>query len=502
VPPIAAGENLDSIVDDFGRMPTVVSGSTDLSAPTTTSVDVNGVAYLVTEQRRRFVSDVIEHAFLQDIAALGVWPGEVIQGNALLVGDVAPIGPQPRQPGTVRITTALISNTPGPQFRDLDNPDGALVDEARLDILNDINPEGSAGIVKPGFERASTLREAGVKLGVMVKGPSFGVDANFALDRTYKSTVVVASLRQIFYSVTFAPHGAGATGFWPEADVRYPEELERYMGAGNPPLYIDSVQYGRFICVVAQGSYSSSELSAALQVSFEAGVRGNVNIDANTREILENSQVNAYMVGVPGAQGFTGLLDDPVNELDRIMTTGRSFSLENPGAPVSFTCRHIADNTQAHVGLVADYTEPLSAQGVDVNQARFEVYDGPGGGLLDTKIRVNPGDRVTINASGQIWGSGIIASGPNGPAGWPGHRADRNAPLPEGTAFCLVARFSSNPQWMEAKAFWENTITPGWEGVLLLQPNDPNPEDGNANYRWEVYVDVKRAGAAAARLYV
>lgn len=58
-----------------GRMPPVVSGSTDLSSPTSTRVDVDGVAYLVTEQRRRIVNDVIEHAFLQDIAAMGVWPG-------------------------------------------------------------------------------------------------------------------------------------------------------------------------------------------------------------------------------------------------------------------------------------------------------------------------------------------------------------------------------------------------------------------------------------------
>lgn len=59
-------------------MPPVVSGSIDLSSTTSTWVDVGGVAYLVTEQRRRIVNDVVEHAFLQDIAAPG--PNAIVGG--------------------------------------------------------------------------------------------------------------------------------------------------------------------------------------------------------------------------------------------------------------------------------------------------------------------------------------------------------------------------------------------------------------------------------------
>jgi hypothetical protein len=98
--PAPATGDLNSAIDSLGRMPRVVAGSTDLAPPTQASVDVNSVAYLVTEQRRRTVNDVVEHAFLQDIAAMGVWPGQVIQGKSLLVGDVAPVGPFVRQPGT------------------------------------------------------------------------------------------------------------------------------------------------------------------------------------------------------------------------------------------------------------------------------------------------------------------------------------------------------------------------------------------------------------------
>src|SRR5262249_49407895 len=54
--------DLNFTVDKCGRMPIVVSGSTDLAAPTTSMVDANGVAYLLVEQRRKLVNDVVEHA--------------------------------------------------------------------------------------------------------------------------------------------------------------------------------------------------------------------------------------------------------------------------------------------------------------------------------------------------------------------------------------------------------------------------------------------------------
>ena len=496
--PAPAGKDLNAAVDNLGRMPPVVTGSTDLASPSSTTVDVNGVAYLVTEQRRRIVNDVIEHAFLQDIAAMGVWPGQVIQSQALLVGDVAPIGPFIRQAGKLQIVTDLISNTPHPQSADLENPDAARVHQARRDILNAINPTGSAGLLKTDFERASTLREVGVKLGVTVKGSAFGVDANATLDQTYRRSVVVASIRQLFYTVTFTPDSAGATGFWPEGDVSY-QDLEHYVGVGNPPLYVDSVQYGRFICVTAQGAFSSSELAGALKVSWQALASGSVNIDARTREVLESSQVKIYTLGVPGSQNFQDLTD-PITQLQQVYTSGLSFTHQNPGAPISFTCRHIADGTLAHVRLAAEYTQPLSAQGQNVSQREFEVFDGPGGGLVDTRIQVNPGDTVTISARGEIW-SGVFSSGTNGPEGWPGHTADPAAPQPAGTAYCLVVRFG-NGQWIEAKGFWEGSPDAGSGGILQLNVNDNNPYNGDPAKRWHVFVDVNRAGAAAAGVYV
>jgi hypothetical protein len=500
--PGSEDDDFNSDVEDLGRMPQIVPGSTDLASPTSTTVEANGVPYTITEQRRRIVNDVIEQAFLQDIAAMGVWPGQVIQSRGLLVGDVAPIGPFARQPGRIQIVTDFTQenpqNEPQPQYQDVPNPSAATVDEARRRVLNQVDPTDSMGLLKTGFERATTLREVGVKLGVTVKGGAFGVDANASLEQSYKSSVVVASIRQTYYSVTFAPHRAGAAGFWPSEDVSY-EDLEPYAYEGNPPLYIDSVQYGRFICVMARGDFSSSELAGALRVSYDAATKVNVNIDVRTREILERSEVKAYTVGVGGGQNFQDIAD-PVTGLQRVYSNGLRFSLQYPGAPISFTCRHIADQTLAHVGLAAEYTQPLSVQGVDVTNQKFYVFDGPGGGNVDTGIIANPGDAVTVSASGQIW-SGVWGTGTHGPGGWT-WTAGTDKPLPGAKINSLIIKFG-NGNWLEAKdGRWENTLDANTRGTLILGINDDNPLNGDPNRKWEVIVNVRRANAAAAGVYI
>lgn len=499
-------DGTEAAVDRCGRLPPVVAGSSDLAPPTSGTVDVEGVAYIVTEQRRRLVNDVVEQAFLQDIAAMGVWPGQTIQGKALLAGDVAPIGPFPRRPGTLGVTdvitdppdvTDAVTDTPHGQSATVEEPDAASVNEARLRILRGLRPSDSPGPAKTGFERASTLREVGVKLGVTVKGAAFGVDANASLDQTRRRSTVVASIRQVFYSVTFTPHGPRVGGMWdPDTDW---DELAAFMGPGNPPLYVDSVQYGRFICVTAQGSFASTEIAGALKAHWKNATSGTVALDARTKEVLENCQVKVYTIGVPGRRNFQDLTD-PLADLREVYRGGLAFSLDNPGAPVSFTCRHIADGTLAHVGLAAEYTEPLSARGEDLYDRPFEVFDGPdpGHGLVDTGIRVNPGDRVTVRARGRVW-SGVIFSQPHGPEGWRGHGADPAAPLPQGTAYAFIIRFGDG-KWIEAGPFWEGS--PDSAGLLQLNVNDNIPWNGDSSKRWQVHVDVRRAGAEAVGIFV
>ena len=85
-----------------------------------------------------------------------------------------------------------------------------------------------------------------------------------------------------------------------------------------------------------------------------------------------------------------------------------------------------------------------------------------------------------------------------------GHRIGDNAPLPNGTAYCLIGRYGSdtNSAWFEVKNFYEADVPEKQRGTLQLNTNDDNPYNGDPNKRWNVRVSVRRTDAASAGIFI
>jgi hypothetical protein len=64
-----------------------------------------------------------------------------------------------------------------------------------------------------------------------------------------------------------------------------------------------------------------------------------------------------------------------------------------------------------------------------------------------------------------------------------------------------VIRFGTG-DWIEAGPFWQGSPGPGQGGLLQLNTNDNKPHNGDPAHRWNVIVDVERAGAAAVGVYI
>lgn len=495
-PPVS--QTRDQQISSFGRLSSVADSNVKIGDLAPVDVNANGVNYRVTQERYQTVRDVVKQSYLKDLASMGVWPGQVIQGSALNGGGVAAIGPFTRVPGTINISTEFVASMPGQQYAEVSQPSAATIDQARRAIVNSLNATDAVGTLNATFEQASTLREIGVNAGLNVTGSAFSVDANMSLNQTFKQSCVVGVIRQVFYNVSFDPSVAGSNGFWPESISM--SQLSPYMGSGNPPLYISSVQYGRMICILARGEFSSSELKASIKASHDSSVKVGANADTKWKDVLNRSDVTIYTIGVPGYANFQKL-SSPVEELDKVYQAGLKFSTQNPGAPISFVAKHIADNTDAHVSLVAQYTKAVSAIGADFGPATYSVWDGPGGGTVDTGVNVNPGDTVTVSTKGQIW-SGAFLSGTHGPEGWPGHKPDPAAPVPTGAnAYSFILSIGGQ-KWFEAKTFWSGTPPSGASGRLLLGINDNIPYNGDPNKKWTSTVTVKRGNATSAGVYI
>jgi hypothetical protein len=488
---------LNKAIDACGRLRGQVSTSTLVGGPTNRVVEVDGIAYLLIEQRRTLVNDVVEHSYLQDLAN-EVYPGALIQGEPLTKGDTAPIL-LPRAGGAVTIVTDMVSTNPGSQSRQVAKPSASSVGNARRKMLQALKPTDSAGILKASYEQAQTVKEGAAKVGVDVRGVGFSVQADASIDSEYKSTSIVAVIRQVYYSAAFDPDPSkpGAAAFLgPDVTAA---KLKPFAWPGNPPLYVSTVHYGRALVITATAKASRSELEGAIKAQWGAiAAGGTVDLSARQKEVLDSAQVRVFAVGAVG-DTLPTTLTNPVADLDAVYRKGLKFSVNNPGGPIAFTARHIADGSLAHVGLTASYTQPVSAEATDVRLS-VPVWDGPGGGPVSTGVRVAPGDHVEITASGSTW-SGVWGAGAHGPNGWMGWKADSSAPLPGEDIHAVIARFGPS-QYFKVGSFWEGTNTTGSTKVLELNINDNNPYNGDPNQRFTVTVSVRRRPASQAGIYV
>lgn len=126
-------------------------------------------------------------------------------------------------------------------------------------------------------------------------------------------------------------------------------------------------------------------------------------------------------------------------------------------------------------------TEQLT-RGRPVLEDRFSVSEAEED--VDTNIYVQPGQRVTITASGEIW-SGVWGAGKNGPQGWLGWTASTDSPLPNRPPHSLLARLDGQTLYVGAGRSWRHRGNPA---KLFLRINDNRPANGNGAF--DVHVEM------------
>jgi Thiol-activated cytolysin len=113
---------------------------------------------------------------------------------------------------------------------------------------------------------------------------------------------------------------------------------------------VSSTTYGTRYYLGISSDFSSEELSAALQASFNGAatdVDGSISLD--TKEIMQNTTINFVTVGATPEQieNFGAVIgaDDPFDAIKKFMGNAENFSAANIGAPLTFTMRHLSDNS-------------------------------------------------------------------------------------------------------------------------------------------------------------
>lgn len=297
------------------------------------------VHYSETEHAADFI------AFQPNSATL--WPGNVVRGDDAQLGQLNPIG-LPRQPMAFSVSLQNVNGSPA---RTMESPSLSEFREHRNDILKDV-VGGAPANVAFSVDRVHDYDQIAVAIGGGVEWFGNGFSSMFDFSNTVESTKILVDFTQAYYTIDVDTPGLPSDLFEEGVNV---EDLEHFTGDENPPMYVQSITYGRKVLFSLESFYSEYELRTAIDASFDAVlVSGGVQVDTFSREVLENSRLKAVVIGGSGAEavktitGFDGLVE--------YILEGGEYSNLSPGAPIAYKLAYL-DNSGVKMAFAADYQE-------------------------------------------------------------------------------------------------------------------------------------------------
>lgn len=315
-------------------------------------------------------------AFQPNSATL--WPGTVVRGQDASNGVLVPIGVA-LAPVTFSVS---LENIDGSPVGNMDAPSLSSFREQRNQILSaDVTGATPASL---DFEvvQVNSESQLSVAIGADVSWPGGpDISASFDFQSSEQKTKVLVNFTQAYYTVDVDTPLTPSDFF---VDGTTVEDLEPWMDDASPPVYVQSITYGRRVIFSVQTSRSASEVKAALEASYGfAGGGVDVEVSTENREVLEESTIRAFVLGGSGEDatgainGFDGLI--------HYIQNGGSYSKDSPGAPIAYKLAYL-DNAVTELAFTTEYAERncfTNRADLHVSLTSIEHVSGsdPGGNL-------------------------------------------------------------------------------------------------------------------------
>ncbi len=326
-----------------------------------------------------------ETAHLRELVALqpdsaSLWPGAVVQGGDAVRGLFTPVG-VPRAPLTFSVSLENLGGTP---VGTMSSPSLSSFREERNRIL----AQGVTGATPAAldFEISEVYSESqlSVALGASVDWPGGpAVSASFDFDSSEQRTKMLVDFTQAYYTIDVDAPTRPADFFDPSVSVG---EIAPYVGDDNPPLYVQSITYGRRVLFSIESSESARSVRAALEAAFDIGVAGvGAKLDVEHERVLRESTIHAFVLGGSGADavgvigGYEGLVD--------YITSGGDYSADSPGAPIAYKLAYL-DSAAAELSLATEYTERRCVRNRATVRAELEDLTHVSGGDVGSNIEL------------------------------------------------------------------------------------------------------------------
>ncbi len=388
----------------------------ETSAPATTKVPGEGGTNYQCTYTDYSLTKVPEKFVALNPNADVLWPGSLVQGKSMGGGILDPI-PVKRAPGTITMT--LASGGGGPFFKKMESPSLSAAIQAQNEILDSYTGATPAKF-SYSFQSIYSSEQLAVAVDANVEGTNWAASAALSVDKKDEKSRFLVQFSQEYFTMAFDPPEGAAGVFAPGVTSK---DLEPYAAAGNPPVYVASVTYGRIFYILFESSASQLDLEVAVKGSYSGpSINASGSASAAWQKIINESTVKAYGLGgnaemaigaVTGASQF--------EKIATFLTKGANFDKNNPGVPISYTIRHLTDSSQVRLALTTEYTAknctPLT-KGCDGVEGSGKVVDkcgvcGGDGTTCDScgagslQYRAGNGAYVTFNAGAASHGTRV-----------------------------------------------------------------------------------------------
>jgi thiol-activated cytolysin len=296
--------------------------------------------YSLTEHEDRFLA-------LQPDDPL-LWPGSIVRGNEVEDGFLSAIG-LPRAPATFSVSLENIQAAPAAM---MDAPSLSSFRTARNAILAAGVTGATPAQMSYEIYSVNSRSHLSVIIGAKVDWASaVDLDAMFNFDDGEYQNRYLFDFTQTYYTIDLDTPPWPSSFFAPEVTV---EDLEAFTSEESPPMYVQSVVYGRRVLFAIESNESLAKIIAAVDAAF--GGAAMLELDVDSSETLASAKITAGIIGGNGEAAVQSVLG--ADHLIEFITSGGNYSADSPGGAIAYRLAYL-DNTTARLALTAQYPEKV-----------------------------------------------------------------------------------------------------------------------------------------------
>lgn len=339
-------DSISGMIDNAGTFSPVENSNEAVSSESTT-VEIDGTTWFcTTETLSVSQGGGGDKGFpLFNPNAGIIYPGNLLQGNSLRNATPRTISVD-RAGG--KISTDVVDGNLQSTF-EVDEVSKSEVTDAINNII-----ANSSGVVPANFEftyrNIQSREQFALEVGVDVNTAFTDLEAklSFSSDKSYNRYYV--SLNQSYYTMSFDEVTNPSQVF---ADNVTAQDLERFMGPGNPPTYISDVTYGRIYYMLIESTSSVTEMDAQINASFN-GVVNQVDgsIDASYLSSLNDLKIQVFAFGGAATETLQTIGQTNLNSLVDLLAESSDIKT---GKPISYVVKSLYDNQIVSVQLASQY---------------------------------------------------------------------------------------------------------------------------------------------------